>query len=441
MRTPSADLKINKVPVYEAPQRVEKGIFTLPIIILLLCMVPDTLGADYAKVPTAVFLLFATLPAVLAAFARKIKVAGRGVFLTFLLITVLNIFIGLAYGAPILRWMRMAFCSYIFVAMFFYVALNINTPARRDHLWKLLIIFISIASFLDFITVVRYGLAETFEGRAAGGHAFTVTALMLLLPVLGTVLSKKKWLLIFFVANLFLLFLSGSRGTYLIILMGILYTFIFIQKRFAYRLAFLLFILIVGAVLVNTPVYNRMAERFSTVTEGGDVSTLRRLDEAKSAVAAVRQGWASLLLGKGFGIIWKAQFNLSGGWITELPGGYMSDAPHNDYASRLLYCGLLGLTVQLLVYFIIGINCFAALRRARVIDVNVNAIVRLHGALLVLISMMMAGFAGGVFIFFNNNVYQAFIFGMAMSDATEILSRKGNNASEDNNRIVAKSVT
>lgn len=420
METLSRNLEITHVPVFEGAQQQERG-FTLLIIILLLCMVPDIPGLAIAKIPIAIFLLFLTLPAVLAALSFKIGVVGRGVFLALLLVTVLNIFNALVYHAPILRWLRMAFCSYIFVAIFFYVNLKLNTPSRRAHMWKLLVIFISFASFLDFIAVARYGLAQTFEQRAAGGHAFTLTALMLLFPILGTALAKKKWLLVCFGANMLLLFLSSSRGVYLIIFMGIIYTLVFIQKRFSYRFFFFLFVIIVGAVLINTPIYDRMADRFSSAREG-DTSTMARVDEALSVVSIVRKSPVTLLFGKGFGVPWKPEYRLSLGREPELPGGYMSNTPHNDYAARLLYCGLVGLAVQLLLYFIVCRNCFAALRRSRRVDIDIHTKVRLHGAILVIIMMAMQGFTGGVFYSFNNNVYEAFVIGMAMADATTIFS-------------------
>ncbi|MFA4901976.1 MAG: O-antigen ligase family protein [Desulfobaccales bacterium] len=424
MRTYSADYKINGVTTYETPEKVDRGFLTMPCIILLLCMLPDIPGLAITKIPIAILYSCLTLTAVLGALTGKIRVAGRGVFLAFLLITVLNFFNALVYGAPILRWMRIAFCSYVFASMFFFIVDKINTPYRRDQMWKLLVIFGSLASLLDFIAVTRYGLAGAFEDRAAGGQGFTIIAFMLILPVLGTVLAKKKWLLFFLIANMFLLFLSASRGAYLIMGAGILYTLFFIQKRFSYRLFFLLFVLMVGTVLINTPVYDRMADRFSSAAGGTDNSTMARVDEALSTVNIVRKNWATLIFGKGYGIPWKPIYTLSMGREPELPGGYMANAPHNDYAARLLYCGLVGLVVQLLLYIVIGFTCFAALRRSRGSDLDIYTKVRLHGALLVMMLMVMAGFAGGMFIFLKNNIMEAFIFGMAMADATEILSGK-----------------
>ncbi|MCX5657641.1 MAG: O-antigen ligase family protein [Candidatus Omnitrophica bacterium] len=425
MRTYPADLKIEGAATMESPQQIDRGFLTLPFIILVLCMVPDLPGLAITKIPVALLLLCLSFPAVLAAFTGKISVIGRGIFLAFLLVTVLNLFNCLVYRAPLLRWMRIAFCSYTFAAMFFFIVQKINTPNRRAHLWRLIVIFASLSSFFDFITVAKYGLAETFAERAAGGQGFQATALMLIFPVLGTALVKKKWLLVFFIGNLFLLLLTASRGVYLLLIASSLYTLFFIQKRFTYRLAFLLFVIMIGAVLVNTPVYNRMSNRFSRATTGEDPSVQRRINETRDSIAAASHTWMTLIFGKGFGIPWKVQ---EGG---ELPGGYMENAPHNDYAARFLYCGLLGLVVQLLLYFVVASTCFRALKRARGSNIDVYTKVRLHGALLVLLSMVMAGFAGGIFLFLKNNVFQAFIFGMGMADATEILWR-GRGQGQDN---------
>jgi O-antigen ligase len=423
MGTQSTDLNIKGMPAFEAPLKVEKGSLTLPFIILLLCMVPDFSLIAFTKPIVAVILLFYTLSAILAGLGRKIEVVGRNIFLIFLIVTVFNFFNCLAYGAPILRWMRMAFCSYIFVAMFFFIVQRINTSNLRNRLWILLVYFISCASLLDFIALARQGLESGFEHRVAGGHAFTVTAVMLILPIFGATLEKKRILSILFFINLLLLFLSASRGVYLIILAATIYSFMFIQKRFSYRLLFLLSVIILGTVIISTPIYDRMVVRFESIAEG-DTSAWARVDEANSVFKIARQSWLTLLFGKGYGIPWKPEYKLSTGRETELPGGYMADAPHNDYAARLLYCGLVGLIVQIILYLVIGFNCIAALRRGKVNDLDAYTKVRLHGALLVLMSMMLAGFAGGVFIFFNNNVYEAIIFGMAMADVTAIYSEK-----------------
>lgn len=418
-----ANLNINGIPAYAVAQPIEKGVLTQPFIILLLCMIPSIPYIGFVKPIVAVILMFITLTAVLGAFANKIWLPGRKIFLAFLLLTLLNIFICLAYKGPLLRWSRIAFCSYIFVAIIFYVVHRINTPNRRDLMWRLLVYFISCASLLDIITLARRGLTDTFEHRAAGGHEFTITALMLLFPIFGSSLKKKGMLTLLFFMNLFLLFLSSSRGVYAIIIVATIYSFIFIQKQFKYRLLFLISILMVSGVIISTPIYDRMTERFASVAEG-DNSAWARVDEANSAIAFVSKSWPSLLFGKGYGIPWKPIYKLSQGRQAELPNGYMANAPHNDYAARILYCGLVGLLIQLLMYAVIGFSCVAALRRSRLRGVDASTKVRLHGALLVLMSMMMAGFAGGSFIFFNNNVYEAFIFGMAMADVTAVLYTK-----------------
>jgi O-Antigen ligase len=419
MRSYSSDLKIADAPAYEIPQKMQKGVLTTPFIILLLCMVPDIPYLAILKPPIAVILLFLTFSAVLAAFAHKIRVPGRNIFIILILVTVFNIFNVLFYHGPVLRWMRMAFCPYIFAAMFFFIVQRIDTPDLRNRLWRMLVYFISFASFLDFIGVARHGLAATFNARGAGGHTFTVTALMLLFPIFGYALVKKKLLLFLFFANLFLLLLSASRGVYLMIFMGTLYTLIFIQKRFTYRMFFVLFILIVGGVIVSTPIYDRMAQRFSAAAGGEDTSVLRRMHETKDSIADAYKTWPTFLFGKGYGTLWKVSV---GG---DLPGGYMAEAPHNDYSAKILYTGLLGFTVQLLLYFVIGFTCISALRRSRRVEIDVDTKLRLHGALLVLLFAMIAwGFAGAVSLSFNNNVYQAVIIGMAMADAKDILSGK-----------------
>jgi len=408
------------VQALEAPQQKGQS-FAIPITILILCIIPDIPYLAFLKLPVAIFLTFLTLTAVLDVF--KIQVPCRKVFLALIIITVLNFFNCIAYQAPLLRWMRMAFCPYIFGAMFFYVISRIDSPNSRDHLWKLLVIFVFLASFLDYITVVRLGLAETFEMRATGGAFFSATALMLIMPIFGTELVRKKWLLFVIFGNMLLLFLGGSRGKFLIIIMSIFYVLLFIKKRFSTKLLFSLFIIFCGVFIVITPIYDRIANRFESIAHG-DVSFWARVDETISSVTFVKKNLVTLVFGKGYGIPWKPEYKLSLGRQPELPHGYMSDAPHSDYGATVLYTGLIGLFFQILLYFVIGLNCVAALRRSRgYIDDYTK--VRLHGALLVLISRIMVGFPGAVTLAFDNNVYSAFIIAMAMADAQEIFKGKG----------------
>jgi len=172
-----------------------------------------------------------------------------------------------------------------------------------------------------------------------------------------------------------------------------------------------------------TPVYDRMAGRFESVAHG-DPSFWARVDEAISSVNFVRKNPVTLVFGKGYGIPWKPEWKLSMGRQPELPNGYMANCPHCDYAATVLYTGIIGLIVQILLYFIIWFNCIAALRRSRISDIDDYSKVRLHGALLVLISRFMVGFVGATTLFFDNNIYSAFIIAMAMADAQEIFKGK-----------------
>ncbi len=411
-----------KVQAVEVPQQRRQS-FAIPITILILSMIPENMPyLSFLKMPIAIFLTFLTMTGVLTAF--KIQVPCRKVFLALIFITVLNFFNWMAYQAPILRWMRMAFAPYIFGAMFFYVIYKIDSPERRDHLWKLLVIFISLATFLDYITVARLGLAQAYESRATAGTYFSATALMLLMPIIGSELARKKWLLMFIIGDLFLLLLGGSRGKFGIVLMALLYVLLFIKKRFSTKLLYLLFIICCGVFIVITPIYDRIAGRFESI-EHGDPSFWARVDEAISSVNFVKKNPVTLVFGLGYGIPWKPEWKLSMGRDPELPHGYMSNAPHNDYGATVLYTGLVGLFLQLLLYFVIGFNCVKALRRSRLSDIDDYTKVRLHGALLVLISRIMIGFVGAITIIFDNNVYSAFIIAMAMADAQEIFKGKG----------------
>jgi hypothetical protein len=415
MQTRSEDLKISGTQPYEVPLKMERGILTLTFTVLFLAQAPILIH-PILKPPVGIILALMTLPALLAVLTNKVKVPGRGILLVFLLVTLLNIFNPLAYHGPILRWFRMAFCSYIFVAMVCFVVTKLNTPNRRYYAWLLLVIFITLNSFLDFFVVAKLGLGGTFDHRAAGDKVFTLTALMLLFPIFGTAVAKKnKWLKWFFYSTLLLLLLSGSRGNFLVIGMATLYSFMFVQKRFTSRISFLLMAVIIGGIIISTPIYDRMSSRFEAAAGGEDDSTNRRLEETQDAIAEANKTWATLFFGKGYGTKWKSRHG-------ELPGGYSVENAHSDYATRLLYCGLVGLVVQIFLYIVIGLTLRRAIIRAKMNNVDVYTMVRLHGALLVILCMAMIGFAGGVFYSFNNNIYQAVAIGLGLGDAAEIFS-------------------
>jgi O-antigen ligase len=427
MQQNSSDINANigRVVSFDS-NRVEWGIIFPIFLILLLCVLPfrgPTLNLGKIFIGIGLFLL--TLPGLLAAIVNKVRISGRLILLGFLVACMLNIFNALAYHLSMGKWFRLGFGTYIFVAMVFFVAYKANTITRRYQLWFLLVIFLSFSSYLDFFLLAKYGLAEVYQDRMAGYHPGPMVAMMILFPILGNVLAKKKWLILFFCSNLFLLILTSSRGTYITVAVAAIYTFIFIQKKFSYRLLFLFLIIILGSVIIVTPIYHRMTKRYISATTGQDASLLGRFDEARDAVKEAAKTWPTLLIGKGFGSPYKVDYLLAGpGKEAQTAKGYNIEAPHNDYAARFLYCGLFGLIMQLFIYFVLPLKIIRAIKSFSVIETDIYTQARLHGAFLVMLSMVLAGFAGGVMYDFGNSVYFACVIGMGLADAEMLRLRQ-----------------
>lgn len=406
-------------------KRIEIRPILIPILMLLICLVPYQGGGfvSLTKVVTGAIVVLLSLPAVVASLFYKNKVKGQLLLLLFLSMTLLNFLVGMANNVAFSWWIKLAFGSYIFTAMIFTVTYYARTPNQRRNLWMWLVIMLTVASFFDYLfAATTTGIAEAWEERNIGGSPWPTVAAMLLLPALGKILFKSLWLSAGFFANIMLMILSSSRINFMILGMGVLYTIFFVAKGFSKRFFSVFFFLVLGLIVVSTPIYNRMYQRFSVATQ--DDSVINRLDQAVSAAYNVSGSIPALLLGKGFGVRWKSY---PGAFFGRSPGGSGPsrtnlDPPHNDYACRLLYCGLIGLILQLLLFFTLGYVFWSAIRRFARDNVDRYTQIRIHGALLVLLYMAAFGFTGGNFYYWTNNIFQGCVLGIGLVDATEILS-------------------
>lgn len=361
-----------------------------------------------------------TLPAIFAAFVNRFRLVGKLILIAFFIVCMLNILLALSGGLSITKWFRLAFGSYIFVGVIFLVGYKADTAERRHLLWVILICLLMVATLFDWAALIRHGFATTFEKRMMGRRPWALVAAMLLMPAWGNVLRKYKYLLVSFWTNMIVCIMSASRIVYLILFTAMSYTIFIVHKSLAKRIGYIITAILLGGIILATPIYTRMEKRFSTAFgQDADSSVLGRLDEAESAVDAARATWKSLIIGKGFGIPWIRRYPRTG---IVSKAGYTVDMPHNDYAARLLYCGLVGLFLQLLMYFAIAYYLFKAIRRARKDNADIFTQIRLHGSLLVLMDMAAFGFTGGVFYYWSNNVFEACAIGIGLADATAILS-------------------
>jgi hypothetical protein len=335
----------------ESPQRTVQRKFEIkailiPILLLLVTLSPGIgsgVGITASKAITGGLVLLLTLPGVAASLLNMNRTKGRLILLGFLTMSVLNIFVAMANHLLLSYWLRLAFGSYVFGAMALTTSYYANTPNRRHNLWVWLVIFLTLASFSQwfFTASSTIGLEESLESRSIGAKAGPLVATMILLPAVGKFLLKSLWLVLGFYSNVFLLILSISRTNYILLGVGILYSLVFIHRKFIRAILFLCFVLGLGLILLNTPVYDLVAQRFSHV--GKDESSLARIDQAKSAIAIGLGGnFQTLLFGKGFGSPYKVQYKLTraGGYPHHDTLEFMP--PHNDYAARILYCGLTG---------------------------------------------------------------------------------------------------
>jgi hypothetical protein len=411
------------IPDSASRKGIEIKPIIIPILLILLSVSPGIgsgMGVTAGKAITGGLLLLLTFPAVAATFVNANKVKGRLIMMAFFLMTVLNVFVAMANHLSLSYWLRLGFGSYTFVATLMAVTYHADTPNRRHNLYIWLVIFLTLFSIYHlFFTTSPAGLEEAIEERSFGVAAGPLVAAMLILPAFGNLLLKSLWLSVGFYANILLLILGCSRTNYILLGIGFLYSILFIQRRFIKRFAYLIAVMILGVIFINIPgVYDQMAFRFEMA--GKDESSLRRIDQARSAAAAVSENFQSLLFGKGYGTPYNVRYKLANPYSSLAKKEIMP--PHNDYACRLLYCGVTGLIVQLLLFLIFGKVFGAAIKRFGRDNIDPYAQVRVHGAMLVLIAMAVFGLAGGNFYLWNNDIFLACALGLGLAEATEILS-------------------
>jgi hypothetical protein len=417
-------------------RRLEIKPLLIPIFMLLLCLVPYKGGGFISplKFATGALGVLLSLPAVVAAFLNKIKVKVQLLLLVFLTMTLLNVIVGLAYNVNFSWWIKLSFGSYIFVAMIFTVSYYAKTPNQRHYIWMWLVVILTLTSFVDYVFAISTtGLGEAWEERSIGSSPWSVVAVMMLLPSFGNKLFKSPWLSVGFFSNAILMILSSSRINFMILGMGLLCFIIFVARGFGSRLFFIIFLAVMGFIVIVSPIYERMYYRFSIASE--DSSVINRLDQAISAALNVTGSFSTLLLGKGYGVTWKSYpgvffKDLAGGhgFNRMTPGTINRDSPHNDYAARLLYCGLTGLILQLLLFFTLGYVYLSAIRRFGRGDIDRYTQIRIHGALLVLLYMTAFGLTGGNFYYWTNNIFQGCVLGLGLADASEILAHTKNSS-------------
>jgi O-antigen ligase len=397
----------------------------IPILLLFLTLSPGVGGAGItiSKAITGGLIFLLTFPAIVASCLNMNKTKGRLVLLGFLLISVLNIFVALANHLSIGYWLRLAFGSYVFAATTLTVSYYANTANRRHNLWVWLVILLTLASLSEWLFAARFsGIEEVIDSRGVGGKAGPLVAAMTLLPAFGNLLLKSVWLSMGFYSNVLLLMLSGSRTNYILLVVGILYSILFIRHKFSTRLLYIVILIAVGLIMVSSAAFEKVTYRFSIINK--DESTLARLDQANSAIATVmRDNFVTVLFGKGFGAPYKVNYRLTrAAGVTKFDETQLMP-PHNDYAARFLYCGLIGLASEILLFLIIGYVFYTAIRKLATDNIDLYAQVRMHGAMLVLMCTVIFGFGGGIFYLWNNNIFQGCILGIGLTEATAILSR------------------
>jgi hypothetical protein len=409
-----------------ASKNIEIISIWIPILLLIITLSPGIgsgEGITLSKAITGGLIVLLTLPGIAASLINLNKFKGKGVLLAFLMMTILNILVAMSNHLSLSYWLRIGFGSYVFVATILAVTYYANTANRRHNLWVWLVIFLTLYSCSRWVFAFDpSGFEEAIEARSFGAKAGPLVATMVLLPALGNLLLKSFWIFAAFYSNLALLILSCSRTNYILLGVGTLYTILFVQHGFIKRFLYLFFITMLGVIFMNLPgVYEQMVFRFAWA--GKDESSLRRMDQTLSAIKASSENFQSLIFGKGYGTPYKVRYKLAraGGFPfsrdeIEIMG------PHNDYACRLLYCGLFGLTLHLLVFIVFGYVFRAAIKRFDTDNIDPYARVRIHGAMLVIIYMAIFGFAGGNFYLWNNNIFQGCALGLGLAEATEILS-------------------
>ncbi len=389
------------------------------IIILSGCILPVS-GTELGlgKAILGIILVFITLPAVGSAIIHRRNIALQKILLFFLFVWGINLIAAMNNGVLLSRWVRLGFGSYIFVAIIFFVAYKGVNSINRYYLWITLLWFLFFVNYIDIYSLSTRGLEEAWDQRLLGFHPGPLVATMLLLP---TLMIKNIKLRVMMISNLLLLILSASRAIYVIIIVALYYTIYSMPKGIAKRIMLMLAVSLVGITIVLlTPIYERMSQRFQGAVQLTDDSTLRRIDESRSAILAASSSWESLILGKGFGAFFISINKLS--WRPGNPMRVTIEMAHNDLATRFFFSGLLGLFAQLVLFGALALTFLKALRQPGLEDYTR---IRLNGSLLVLLAMVLMGFNGPILYFWNNNIYMGCAIGIGLADATEIIRKKG----------------
>jgi hypothetical protein len=407
-----------------APQPIAPGLdfrIILPILILLLSFLPvgsPTLTFEKALVGGLLF--FLTIPAVLAGLVGKIRVAARGFLLAFLISALLNIVVVILTQGSFSRWVRYVFGSYIFVAMIFVVASSAKSPQARRQLWMIMALMLGLGGILEGIWQLRQGMAYVWEMRALGVQPLTSLAILVLFPALVLLRRGKIWLGAAFLLNVLLLLLSATRGYYIMLMIATAYIIWMVHKEPSKRIMWIISSLVILGLLMTTPIFDRMYQRFSVAIEGTDRSTLGRVDEVNSIIKDVSKSWGYILFGKGLGAPFKVEYLLS--HRERALDKTALNNPHNEYAARLLYTGITGLFIELLLYWGLWRALRKSIRQPQT-EMDPHTQVRIHGAILMLLTMVLFGFTGAVFYYWYMNIFQACIIGIGLADATVILSK------------------
>ena len=200
------------------------------------------------------------------------------------------------------------------------------------------IVFVSFFSANSYTH--HWGEGTYFKSFSNGEHRFASTAILITVLALYMLLKykKKKYLLYLAIPTISIL-MTGAR-TYLIVLVGALFIFLYerIDNKFYLYLSVILFGIIAYFLILLTPMGAKM-QFVSTNAHSTDVLNALTSNRVSfwtlQILSFSKEGWLKQIFGAGFNFV----YDVSNLWA------------HNDFINILLSFGIVGVVEYLFFYF------------------------------------------------------------------------------------------
>ncbi len=308
----------------------------------------------------------------------------------------LTLFLGLQVKADD-KWWQTLFSGVPFVVLYLFL------PALYEQITRM--------PFLPSGWLVT--IAANVEGvRSASlaGEAVTLSySTVLLLPLtiypfaIERTQKQRYWDFIIFIANLATVYMSGYRTAWVAAAVVLIIAVLLLPRA----RPFLLRLILLGGLLFGV-FSNQILSSAYTTDRVLDPTNLYFRMEAFNV--QIQRASKNLLFGEGGTAAW----NVEGSWSGV--SGTIVRASHNNYATILLYYGLIGLLLYLSVWGITGGGIFVVWRKIRGVFYT-PPVVRLNMLSLVIVAAIVTAAGHDMRFFVTNNCLLGFSIGLCVQQA------------------------